>query len=192
MPHSAAFVCAHAIRLSCSDKARSPSFHIIGTAAEELPTRGSVVSVQNTTKESNVSNAHARIKLMGAGLCLIAAGTAAPAVSFAQQNNADPAFQTALAAPLSSLKEAQDTFAKEPGMVSAMPGGSFAPREKARAALGLVKANLLQVINSDKIPRDLAADSLNAIQDAEAALRTDGAQTIAYSLETVRQEISAI
>ncbi len=77
-------------------------------------------------------------------------------------------------------------------MVSAMPEGSLAPRAKARAALQQIKTNLLQVINSDKIPRDLAEDSLNAIQDAETALTTDGAQTIAYSLETVRQEMAAI
>jgi hypothetical protein len=128
---------------------------------------------------------------MGAGLCLIAAGTS-PAISFAQQNNVDPAFQAALAAPLDSLKDAQDTYAKEMGIVSAMPGGSLAPREKAVAALRLIKSNLLQVINSGKIPRNLAGDSLNAINEAERALTTDGAQTIAYSLETVRQEVAAI
>lgn len=137
-------------------------------------------------------NGRAKIKLMSAGICLIAAGTSAPAVSFAQQNDPGTAVQTAWAAPLDSLKDAQGIYAREMGMVSAMPEGSLAPRAKAAAALQQIKLDLLRVINSDKIPRDLAEDLLNAIQQAETALTTDGAQTIAYSLETVRQEVAAI
>ncbi len=77
-------------------------------------------------------------------------------------------------------------------MVSAMPGGSLAPREKAAKALEEIRSRVLQVRNSDKVPGDLLNDTLVAIDEAQTALLTDGAQTIAYSLATVGQEIQAI
>ncbi len=142
--------------------------------------------------EALVFNRHTRSKLLlcsGASLCLIVAGTAA----FAEANIPDAAALTAsLKSPLGALKEAQDIYAKEFGMVSVMPGGSLAPREKAIRALVEIKSKVLEARNSDKIPGSLVKDTLTAIDEAETALLTDGAQTIAYSLGTVGQEIQAI
>jgi hypothetical protein len=125
----------------------------------------------------------------GASLCLI---LSAPGAS-AEPNIPDAATLTAdLKSPLSSLKEAQDVYSKELGMVSAMPGGSLAPQEKAAKALEEIRWKVLQIAKSDKVPGDLMKDTLVAISEAQTALLTDGAQTIAYSLGTVGEEIKAI
>jgi outer membrane biosynthesis protein TonB len=124
-----------------------------------------------------------------ASLCLIVA----PSASFAEANIPDAAALTAsLKPPLDALKEAQGLYSKELGMVSAMPGGSLAPREKAAKALEEIRSRVLQIRNSDKVPGDLMKDTLIAIDEAQTSLLTDGAQTIAYSLATVGQEIQAI
>jgi hypothetical protein len=113
--------------------------------------------------------------------------------AFAEPNIPDAAaFSTSLKSPLDNLKQAQDVYSKQLGMVSAMPGGSLAPQEKAAKALQEIQWKVLQIRNSDKVPGDLVKDTLIAITEAQTALLTDGAQTIAYSLGTVGEEIKAI
>ena len=51
---------------------------------------------------------------------------------------------------------------------------------------------MLQVRNSDKVPQDLLHSTLIAIDEAQTALTTDSAQTIAWSLQTVGQEVQAV
>jgi hypothetical protein len=121
------------------------------------------------------------------------AGAVSPDVSFAEANSPDASsLSSSLAAPLDALKQAQDVYSKELGEVSAMPGGSLAPRYKAVKALEEIRSKVIEVRNSDKVPADLVKDALIAINEAETALLTDGAQTIAYSLGTVGLEIQAI
>jgi hypothetical protein len=128
-----------------------------------------------------------------ASLCLIVAGLSAPGASFAEATIPSAAALTAgLASPLGSLKEAQDIYSKEFGMVSAMPGGSLAPQEKAAKALQEIRGKILQIRNSGNVTGDLLKDTLIAIDEAQTALLTDSAQTIAYSLGTVGEEIKAI
>ncbi len=121
-----------------------------------------------------------------ASLCLLAAGVACPAVSFAQQND------TNLTAPLNVLNDAQKKYAGVSGMVSEMPVSGLAPREKAAQALEQIRAGVTEVRNSDKVPQDLLHSTLTAIQEAQTALKTDNAQTIAWSLQTVSQEVQAV
>ncbi len=128
-----------------------------------------------------------------ASLCFVIAGAAAPTVLFAQQNNPNAAtFQTNLASPLSNLKDAQQSFSKINGMVSDTPGRAMGPREEAVNALQRIRSNVLQVQNSNKVPPELIQDTLIAIGEAQTALKTDGGQTIAYSLQTVGQEVQAL
>jgi len=121
-----------------------------------------------------------------ASLCLLAAGVAAPAVSFAQQN--DPNW----AAPLNTLNDAQKTYGGVSGMVSEMHQYGLATRSKAAQALEQIKSGVIQVRNSDKVPQDLLRSTLIAIDEAQTALTTDSAQTIAWSLQTVGQEVQAV
>ncbi len=121
-----------------------------------------------------------------ASLCLLATGVAAPAVSFAQQN--DPNW----AAPLNILNDAQKTYAGVSGMVSEMHQYGLAPRARAAQALAQIRSGVLQVGNSDKVPQDLLHSTLIAIDEAQTALETDSAQTIAWSLQTVGQEVQAV
>ncbi len=121
-----------------------------------------------------------------ASLCLLATGVAAPAVSFAQQN--DPNWT----APLNSLNDAQKTYAGVSGMVSEMHQYGLATRSKAAQALEEIKSGVVQVRNSDKVPQDLLHSTLIAIDEAQTALKTDSAQTIAWSLQTVGQEVQAV
>ena len=78
------------------------------------------------------------------------------------------------------------------GMVSEMPVSGLAPREKAAQALDQIRSGVLQVRNSDKVPQDLLHNTLTAIDEAQTALKTDSAQTIAWSLQTVGQEVQAV
>ena len=121
-----------------------------------------------------------------ASLCLLATGVAAPAVSFAQQN--DPNWT----APLNTLNDAQKTYAGVSGMVSEMHQYGLATRSKAAQALEEIRSGVLQVRNSDKVPEDLSHSTLLAIDEARAALTTDSAPTIAWSLQTVGQEVQAV
>jgi len=121
-----------------------------------------------------------------ASLCLLATGVAGPAVSFAQQSDAN------LTAPLNTLNDAQKTYAGVSGMVSEMPVSGLATREKAAQALAQIRSGVIQVRNSDKVPQDLVHSTLIAINEAQTALTTDSAQTIAWSLQTVGQEVQAV
>jgi hypothetical protein len=121
-----------------------------------------------------------------ASLCLLATGVAAPAVSFAEQNDSN------LSAPLNILNDAQKTYAGVSGMVSEMPMSGLASRQKAAQALAQIRSGVIQVRNSDKVPQDLLQNTLTAIQEAQTALTTDNAQTIAWSLQTVGQEVQAV
>ena len=121
-----------------------------------------------------------------ASLCLLAAGVAAPAVSFAQQNDPN------LTAPLNTLNDAQKTYAGVSGMVSEMHQYGLATRSKAAQALAQIRSGVIQVRNSDKVPQDLLHSTLIAIDEAQTALTTDSAQTIAWSLQTVGLEVQAL
>ena len=118
-----------------------------------------------------------------ASLCLLATGVAAPAVSSAQQN--DPSWT----APLNTLNDAQKTYAGVSGMVSEMHQYGLASRAKAAQALEQIRSGVLQVRSSDKVPEDLLHSTLIAINEAQTALTTDNAQTIAWSLQTVGLEV---
>ena len=124
-----------------------------------------------------------------AGVCLLAMSLAAPSVSFAEgvEN-----WQSTVSSLLSSLNEVQKTYAGVSGTVAQMPVSGLAPREKAATALELIRANVLEAARSDKVPHDLSQNTLIAIDEAQNALRSDSAQTIAWSLETVSQEVKAI
>jgi hypothetical protein len=117
---------------------------------------------------------------------LLASGVAAPAVSFAQQSD------TNLTAPLNTLNDAQKTYAGVSGMVSEMHQYGLATRSKAAQALEQIKSGVVQVRSSDKVPQDLLHSTLLAIDEAQTALTTDSAQTIAWSLQTVGLEVQAL
>jgi len=121
-----------------------------------------------------------------ASFCLLATGVAAPAVSFAQQSDPN------LTAPLNTLNDAQKKYADVTGMVSEMPVSGLAPREKAAHALDQIRSGVLQVRSSNNVPQDLLHNTLTAIDEAKTALTTDSAQTIAWSLQTVGQEVRAV
>lgn len=124
-------------------------------------------------------------------LCLISAAVAEPAPLLAQQPNATAeAFQSNLASPLNALKGIQDTYGKVLGTV--YPGSSRASRARGFTALEQIRSQVLHVRNSGQIPPELLQDTLTAITEAQTALHTDGAQTIAYSLGTVAQEVDAV
>ncbi len=130
---------------------------------------------------------HAKAKFIlcsSASFCLIAASIAAPFDSAAQQND----IQASLTAPLNNLNEVQKTYAKASGMVSEMHQYGLASREKAAQALQQIRAGVLQTRGSDKVPQDLLHSTLIAIDEAQTALLTDSAQTIAWSLQTVGLE----
>jgi hypothetical protein len=114
---------------------------------------------------------------------LLAAGVAHPAVSFAQQSDAN------LTAPLNTLNDAQKTYAGVSGMVSEMHQYGLASRSKAAQALAQLRSGVLAVHSSDKVPQDLLHSTLLAIDEAQTALTTDSAQTIAWSLQTVGLEV---
>ena len=133
-------------------------------------------------------NGRAKTKLLlcsSASLCLIAAGIAAPTRAFAQQNEPQPNWT----APLNTLNDAQKTYAAVQGMVSEMHQYGLAPRERATEALRQIRSDVLQVRSSDKVPQDLLHTTLIAIDEAQTALGTDSAQTIAWSLQTVGLEM---
>ena len=128
-----------------------------------------------------------------ASFCLLAASVAAPAVSSAQQNNPNvTALESNLAAPLNTLSDAQKKYSEVKGMVSEMPVSGLGTRERAAQALAQISSGLIQVRNSDKIPQDLLHNTLTAVEEAKTALTTDNAQTIAWSLQTVGQEVQAV
>ena len=77
-------------------------------------------------------------------------------------------------------------------MVSEMHQYGLASRAKAAQALGQIRSGVLQVRSSDKVPEDLLHSTLIAIDEAQTALTTDSAQTIAWSLQTVGQEVQAV
>ena len=77
-------------------------------------------------------------------------------------------------------------------MVSEMHQSGLASRAKAAQALGQIRSDVLQVRSSDKVPEDLLHSTLIAIDEAQTALTTDSAQTIAWSLQTVGQEVQAV
>ena len=118
-----------------------------------------------------------------ASLCLLATAVAAPAVSFAQQNNPN------WTAPLNTLNDAQKTYAGVSGMVSEMHQYGLASRAKAAQALEQIRSDVLQVRSSDKVPHDLLHSTLIAIDEAQTALKTDSAPTISWSLQTVGLEV---
>ena len=121
-----------------------------------------------------------------ASLCLLATGVVAPAVSFAQQNDSN------LTASLNILNDAQKRYSDVSGMVSEMPLSGLATREKAAQALAQIRSGVIQVRNSDKVPQELLHSALIAIDEAQTALTTDSAQAIAWSLQTVGQEVQAV
>lgn len=124
-----------------------------------------------------------------AGFCLLAVSLAAPSVSFAES----PAnWQSTVSSLLGSLNEVQKTYAGVSGSVAQMPVSGLAPREKAAAALELIRANVAEAGRSGKVPQDLLQNTLIAIGEAQNALTSDNAQTIAWSLETVGQQVKAI
>ncbi len=127
-----------------------------------------------------------------ASFCLLATGVAAPAVSFAQQNDPNAAFQSNLTAPLNTLNDAQKKYAGVSGMVSEMPLSGLATREKAAQALQEIRSGVLHVRDSDRVPQDLLHNTITAIDEANAALTTDSAQAIAWSLQTVGEEVQAV
>ncbi len=130
---------------------------------------------------------HAKAKFIlcsSASFCLIAASIAAPFDSAAQQND----IQASLTAPLNNLNEVQKTYANTSGMVSEMHQYGLASRAKAAQALEQIRSGVLQARNSDKVPQDLLHSTLIAINEAQTALETDSAQTIAWSLQTVGLE----
>ena len=128
-----------------------------------------------------------------ASFCLLAASVAAPAVSSAQQNDPNAtALESNLAAPLNTLSDAQKKYSEVKGMVSEMPVSGLGTRERAAQALAQISSGLIQVRNSDKIPQDLLHNTLTAVEEAKTALTTDNAQTIAWSLQTVGQEVQAV
>ena len=134
---------------------------------------------------------HAKAKFVlcsSASFCLIAASIAAPFDSAAQQND----IQTSLTAPLNNLNAVQKTYANVSGMVSQMHQYGLAPRAKAAQALEQIRAGVLQARNSDKVPQDLLHSTLIAINEAQTALETDSAQTIAWSLQTVGLEVKDV
>jgi sporulation protein YlmC with PRC-barrel domain len=134
-----------------------------------------------------------RLLLWSSTSFLLAAGLTAPAASFAQQNDPNAAtLQSSLTAPLNNLNDAQKTYAGVKGMVSELPASGLATREKAAQALAQIRSGVLQVRNSDKVPQDLMHNTLTAIDEAQTALKTDNAQTIAWSLQTVSQEAQAV
>ncbi len=132
-------------------------------------------------------NGRTKTKLLlcsSVSLCL-AAGIAVPISAFAQQNEPQPNWT----APLNTLNDVQKTYAGVQGMVSEMHQYGLAPREKAAQALQQIRSDVLQVRESDKVPQDLLHTTLIAIDEAQTALSTDNAQTIAWSLQTVGVEV---
>ena len=77
-------------------------------------------------------------------------------------------------------------------MVSEMHQYGLASRAKAAQALAQIRSGVIQVRSSDKVPQDLLHSTLIAIDEAQTALTTDSAQTIAWSLQTVSQEVQAV
>jgi hypothetical protein len=77
-------------------------------------------------------------------------------------------------------------------MVSELPASGLATRGKAAQALSQIRSGVIQARNSDKVPQDLLHSTLIAINEAQTALTTDSAQTIAWSLQTVGQEVQAV
>ncbi len=136
-----------------------------------------------------MSNGRTKTKLvLCSSACLVAAVIAAPISSFAQQN--EP--QTNWAAPLNTLNDVQKTYAGIRGMVSEMPQYGLASREKAVQALEQIRSDALSTRSSGKVPEDLLHSTLLAINEAQTALTTDSAQTIAWSLQTVGLEAQAL
>lgn len=128
-----------------------------------------------------------------ASLCLLAAAAAASSAASAEPNAPDAAaFQKALASPLNTLKEVESGYAKTLGMVSEMPDYGIPLRLKASSALDTIKSEVLRVQQMRKLPDADVHWTLAAIGEAKTALETDGAQTIAYSLQTVGQEIQEL
>ncbi len=131
--------------------------------------------------------------LLWSSASLLAISIAAPAVSFAQQNDpAATAFQSNIAAPLNTLNDAQKKYAEVSGMVSEMYQYGLPVREKAAQALEQIKSDVRQVQSSNKAPQDLLQNTAIAIDEAQTALTTDSAQAIAWSLETVGLQVKAI
>ncbi len=127
-----------------------------------------------------------------ASLCLLAAAAAAPGAAFAEPNPDAASLQKALASPLNTLREAQSGYAKVLGVVSDLPDYGVPLRLKAASALEDIKSEVLYVQQSRKLPDADVQWPLAAIREAQTALETDGAQTIAYSLQTVGQEIQEL
>ncbi len=124
-----------------------------------------------------------------ASLCLLAAAAAAPSTAVAEPNPDAASLQKALASPLNTLKDVQSGYAKVFGMVSELPDYGIPLRLKAASALEDIKSEVLQVQQSRKLSDADVQWPLVAIGEAQTALETDSAQTIAYSLQTVGQEI---
>ena len=124
-----------------------------------------------------------------AGLCLLAVSLATPSVSFAEST---ANWQSTVSSLLESLDNAQKTYSSVSGSVAEMPVSGLAERQKAATALELIRANVLEASRSGKVPQDLVQNTLTAINEAQTALTTESAQTIAWSLATVGQEVKAI
>ncbi len=124
-----------------------------------------------------------------AALCVIAGAVSAPAVSFAQS---DPDAAAPLTAPLNNLKDVQQSYAPVKGGVSDMPAYGLPLRAKAGKALEQLQSDVIGLKNSNKVPNELVQGALSTISEARTALTTDSAQTIAWSLQTVAQEVQAI
>jgi hypothetical protein len=86
----------------------------------------------------------------------------------------------------------QSGYAKILGMVSDMPDYGIPLRLKAARALEDIKSEVLHVRLTRNLPDADVQWPLAAIREAQIALQTDGAQTIAYSLQTVGQEIQEL
>ena len=124
-----------------------------------------------------------------AGACLIAACLAIPSFSFAEGQTS---WQTTVSGLLNNLDDVRKTYGGISGSVADMPLSGLEQRDKAGLTLQLIRANVLQAAQSDKVAPDLVQNTLTAIEEAKTALETESAQTIAWSLATVGQQVNAI
>lgn len=121
-----------------------------------------------------------------AGARLLVAGLALSSAAFAETSEN---WRGTVASVLQSLDDAQKAYAGVSGSIAEVQPSE---RDKAGSALDLIRANVLEAAKSGKVPQDVLRNALIAIDEAQTALRTNSAQTIAWSLATVGQQMKAI